>query len=1210
MAGGVAITWANPGTNGDWNTAAAWSGDAVPTTADDATLGASSSGYGGYAVDLGSPGSSAAGAANSLEIDGARNNDTVLGLLNGSLSIATSMNFNSYSAIVGYAGVNQISFETLTGGGNIGVAPGAILTLATHDVSGSITLSAGGGMDITNGASLTVTGGGSLTMSQSALAFDGANASFADTDTAQTNVNIGVIQSFGAYGANSFSVKALGAGDTVTYGSNTITIHNGDTVGQTFTFAGGLAANAIGFQDVGGVDTFTAPVTWANPGTSGDWNVAASWRGGAVPTAGFDVKLGASTTGGYTVNLGSSGSSAPGAANTLEIDGATNNYTILGLSNDSLSVGTSITLDSYSVILGYAGVNQISFETLTGSGNVGVASGAKLTLTTHDASGSITLSAGRGVDITTGASLTVTGGGTLSMSQAALSFDGANASFVDTDTAQTNVDIGVLQYFGFYGASSFSVKALGAGDTVTYGSDSRGFAITIHNGAAVGQTFTFAGGVAANGIGFQDVGGVDTFTAPVTWANPGTNGDWNVAASWSRGTAPSAGDNVKLGASTSGNYAVGLGSPGSPAAGAAKTLEIDGATNHDTALNLSNDSLSVGTNITLDSYSAIVGSAGVNQISFETLTGGGNVVVQTDAKLTLTTHDVSGSIALSASGGMVMSAGASLVVTGGGTLDMSQSALTFEGANASFADTDTAQTNVDISALQHFGAYGSNSFSVKALGAGDTVTYGSNSQGFDTVTIHHGVSIGQTFAFSGGVAAASIGFQDVGGIDTFTAPITWANPGTSGDWNVAASWRGNAVPTAGDYADLVASTTGNYTVNLGSPGSSAAGAVKALEIDGATNNFTILGFSNDSLSVGTSITLASYSAIVGYAGVNQISFETLTGGGNVAVETGATLTLATHDAAGSIALTNAGFDLSAAATLTVTGGATLHVSDLLFEGANASFVDIDTAQGNVQIGTILGFGGFGGNSLAVKALNVGDTLSYGANSVTIHNGAAAGQTFAFGAGTNINAINLQDVGGVDILTICFMAGTQVRTPEGEVAIETLRRGNLVLTAEGAAKPVTWLGRQTVSTVFADPLRILPIRIRAGALADNVPARDLLVSPDHALRVEDILVQAGALVNGTSITRETDVPQVFVYYHVELDDHSLILAENVPAETFVDNVDRMNFDNWAEHEALYPAGKPIVEMAYPRAKAFRQVPRRIREDIAARGAGLGSAAIAA
>jgi hypothetical protein len=117
----------------------------------------------------------------------------------------------------------------------------------------------------------------------------------------------------------------------------------------------------------------------------------------------------------------------------------------------------------------------------------------------------------------------------------------------------------------------------------------------------------------------------------------------------------------------------------------------------------------------------------------------------------------------------------------------------------------------------------------------------------------------------------------------------------------------------------------------------------------------------------------------------------------------------------------------------------------------------------------------------------------------------------------------------------------------------------------------------------------------------VPSRDLLLSPDHAILVGDVLIQAGALVNGISILRETDVPPIFTYYHIELDDHSLILAENTAAETFIDNVDRLAFDNWQEHEAFYPDGKPIVEMPYPRAKSHRQVPRAVREHLAERAA---------
>ena len=126
------------------------------------------------------------------------------------------------------------------------------------------------------------------------------------------------------------------------------------------------------------------------------------------------------------------------------------------------------------------------------------------------------------------------------------------------------------------------------------------------------------------------------------------------------------------------------------------------------------------------------------------------------------------------------------------------------------------------------------------------------------------------------------------------------------------------------------------------------------------------------------------------------------------------------------------------------------------------------------------------------------------------------------------------------------------------------------------------------------------RVKQGALGDNMPSRDLLMSPDHALLIDGALIQAGALVNDTSIVRETKVPERFTYYHVELADHSLILAENTPAETFIDNADRMAFDNWDEHDALPDAGDmQLVEMSYPRAKAYRQVPRATRDRLARR-----------
>ena len=195
-------------------------------------------------------------------------------------------------------------------------------------------------------------------------------------------------------------------------------------------------------------------------------------------------------------------------------------------------------------------------------------------------------------------------------------------------------------------------------------------------------------------------------------------------------------------------------------------------------------------------------------------------------------------------------------------------------------------------------------------------------------------------------------------------------------------------------------------------------------------------------------------------------------------------------------------------------------------------------------------------------------------------------------------------------TVCFLAGTRIATPGGDRAIETLGAGDLVVTSDGVAQPIRWLGRQTIATRFADAFRVAPIRIRAGALDANIPVRDLLVSPDHALMVDGVFVQAGALVNNVSITREdAAMPDMFVYFHVELADHALILAEGVAAETFIDNIDRLAFDNWNEHQALVADTAPIAEMPHARAKSHRQVPAALRARLLARGRELTGDAVA-
>jgi hypothetical protein len=186
---------------------------------------------------------------------------------------------------------------------------------------------------------------------------------------------------------------------------------------------------------------------------------------------------------------------------------------------------------------------------------------------------------------------------------------------------------------------------------------------------------------------------------------------------------------------------------------------------------------------------------------------------------------------------------------------------------------------------------------------------------------------------------------------------------------------------------------------------------------------------------------------------------------------------------------------------------------------------------------------------------------------------------------------------------CFYPGTRIATARGCVAVQDLVPGDLLPCLDGVHRPLLWLGRQTVSTRGLHVDRILPIRIKAGALGVGVPSRDLLVSPDHAILVDGNLVSARALINGRSVLRELAAPETFTYFHIEFSEHAILFAEDAPAESFVDNVDRLHFDNWAEHEALFPAGTAMAELPYPRAKSQRQVPRATRERLRLRAEAL-------
>ena len=193
---------------------------------------------------------------------------------------------------------------------------------------------------------------------------------------------------------------------------------------------------------------------------------------------------------------------------------------------------------------------------------------------------------------------------------------------------------------------------------------------------------------------------------------------------------------------------------------------------------------------------------------------------------------------------------------------------------------------------------------------------------------------------------------------------------------------------------------------------------------------------------------------------------------------------------------------------------------------------------------------------------------------------------------------------------CFLPGSLILTDRGEVAIEQLKIGDRVQTANGATLPIKWIGRRTVDPEqVRNPLRSFPICVKAGALGAGLPRRDLYVSPDHALLVDDLLINAGALVNGTSIVK-TEPSDVFTYYHVELDTHELLVVEGCYTESYLpQREDRHCYDNSDEFDALYPNQRRIIlwPLEYPRVSSTTTVPRYVYKRLTSISSGLGEMA---
>jgi len=297
-------------------------------------------------------------------------------------------------------------------------------------------------------------------------------------------------------------------------------------------------------------------------------------------------------------------------------------------------------------------------------------------------------------------------------------------------------------------------------------------------------------------------------------------------------------------------------------------------------------------------------------------------------------------------------------------------------------------------------------------------------------------------------------------------------------------------------------------------------------------------------------TVSSGQTLTELSGASLIDTGTLENDGAIVLDP-STLTVAGLTGTGSVAI-EAGSTLGAQGT--IAGGETLAF------GGSGAYLHLDN-PGSVA-GTVTNFDF--GETIDLKGVDptsvdyAGDLLSFSGGSFALSL-ASAGTVTASASGD-----------GADVTLLpCFCADTLIRTPLGERPVQELAVGDEVeVLLGGTAAPIIWIGRRDVDCGrHPQPRKVWPVRVAAGAFGQGLPHSDLWLSPDHAVYVKEVLIPVKHLINGSTIVQ---VPVDHVtYHHIELPQHDAVLAEGLPAESFLDMRDGSNYANRPGPTRLYP-----------------------------------------
>ncbi|MGF1276499.1 Hint domain-containing protein [Acetobacter pasteurianus] len=516
----------------------------------------------------------------------------------------------------------------------------------------------------------------------------------------------------------------------------------------------------------------------------------------------------------------------------------------------------------------------------------------------------------------------------------------------------------------------------------------------------------------------------------------------------------------------------------------------------------------------------------------------------------------------SASGTQVTS-GAGLTVSDGGLA----SGTTVSGNSNLFVSggtiTDTTITGSNGFAYMYSGSVASGTTHI--TNGGEAILY-SNAK-VDSATVDSAKSILQTYdnAIVNSVTASNGGSAVIDD-NSYVSSATAISGGDVSLWG-SATVDAITVGSAGTLETNSQSVISSLTAMSGgsvetSDNTHIISATTSTNGDIALYDNTVA----DTVTVGNSGILETYdstkvSSIIANSGGSISAWDnstivsaTVNSGGNIIFADNATLT-------GTVTLENGG-------NATILAG-TSGIIDMA-GNTNTGVVISGLTSGGTVTTMISGFNGQSAGSsdgiqlVGLQAADVTSVTYTSADQVALSLTNGKTVTLNIAGAESAGYTLVPDTNGDLIYEVCFLSGSMIRTLEGDVAVENIQIGDQVVTFDwesnkNVSRPVTWVGK-THATVRPDLPHDeagYPVRVVKDAIADGVPYKDMLITAEHCLFFEGKFVPVRMLVNGVSIFYDTSITS-YDYYHVETEQHSVITADGMLTESYLDTGNRCAF----------------------------------------------------